>query len=301
MNVKKFFAVFAVSTLVLLCTVIFAGYTYVSHLKIGDGGDIAELDTEVKSHDRKNVLVIGTDKSGLLADVIMIFSFSDEGDPVNVVSVQRDTEVIVGGRTWKINSVIQKGKEAFVQMVKDTTGIPIHDYVIVNFKAVQDVVDLLGGVDFYVPQNMNYDDPEQDLHIHLTEGQQHLNGKKALELLRFRGYPMADIQRTKVQRDFIQEMFKQKLSLANVTKVESVFNAVSKNITSSLTVNEVLNYVSMAKGAEMQTYEMPCALTGRGTVRVDSAGMQSLAETHFITEEKYLEQNAQTDSAQDID
>ena len=258
MNVKKFFAVFAVSTLVLLCTVIFAGYTYV-------------------------------------------FSFSDEGDPVNVVSVQRDTEVIVGGRTWKINSVIQKGKETFVQMVKDTTGIPIHDYVIVNFKAVQDVVDLLGGVDFYVPQNMNYDDPEQDLHIHLTEGQQHLNGKKALELLRFRGYPMADIQRTKVQRDFIQEMFKQKLSLANVTKVESVFNAVSKNITSSLTVNEVLDYVSMAKSTEMQTYEMPCTLTGRGTVRVDSAGMQSLAETHFITEEKYLEQDAQTDSAQDID
>ena len=145
------------------------------------------------------------------------------------------------------------------------------------------------------------DDPEQDLHIHLTEGQQHLNGKKALELLRFRGYPMADIQRTKVQRDFIQEMFKQKLSLANVTKVESVFNAVSKNITSSLTVNEVLDYVSMAKSTEMQTYEMPCALTGRGTVRVDSAGMQSLAETHFITEEKYLEQDAQTDSAQDID
>ncbi len=292
MNIKKFFKVFAIVTVLLLLIEVFAAYIYVSKLNIGSGGHIDELDEEVKSHERKNVLVAGTDKSGLLADVLMIFSFSDEGDPVNVVSIQRDTEVQVGGATWKINSVLQKGKEALVQMVKDVTGIPIHDYIIVNFDAVKDVVDLLGGVDFEVPQNMDYEDPAQDLYIHLKKGYQHLDGENALKLLRFRSYPMADIQRTQVQRDFIQAMFEQKAKIENISKVEGIFNAISKNITSSLKINEVLDYVGMAKDVQMQTYEMPCVLTGRGTVVVDSAGMQELAEAHFIEEESYLKELA---------
>lgn len=293
MNVKTFFKVFLITTLILVCIAVFAGYTYITKMNVGTGGDIEELDAAVASHERKNILVVGTDKSGLLADVLMIFSFSDDGEPVNLVSIQRDTEVLVNGRTWKINSVLQKGKESLVQMVKDITGIPIHDYIIVNFKAVEDVVNLLGGVDFDVPQDMDYDDPAQDLHIHLRGGYQHLNGENALKMLRFRGYPMADIQRTQVQRDFIQATFEQKAKIENISKVEGIFNAISKNITSSLTVKEVLNYVGMAKGVQMQTYEMPYVLTGRGTVVVNQAGMKELAETHFIYEDWYLKEQAE--------
>ena len=288
MNVKRFFTVFFISTAILLWGVIFLGYIYVTGIQIGSGGEIAELDTEVKDIERKNVLLIGADKSGMLADVMMIFSFSDDKDPVNVVSIQRDTEVTIKGATWKINSVLQLGKEKLVQTVKDITDIPIHDYVIVNFKAVEDVVDLLGGVDYNVPQDMFYEDPVQDLYIDIKKGYQHLDGENALKLLRFRGYPAADIRRTEVQRDFITEAFKQKMKLENISKIEGIFAAVSKNIVSSLNVNDVIDYAGMANGVLMNTYEMPCVLTGRGTVVVDNSGMYNLAQQHFIYEESSI-------------
>lgn len=271
-----------------MCVMLYAGYHFISGMNIGSGGEIAELTQEVKKNERKNVLLVGTDKSGVLADVIMIFSFSDEGNPVNVMSIQRDTEVYVGNSTWKINSVLQKGKEELVQTVKNITNIPIHDYAVVNFKAVEDVVNLLGGIDFYVPQDMDYEDPEQDLYIHLKEGQQWLDGAKALKLLRFRGYGMADIERTKVQRDFIQAAFKQKMKVEYITKVEGIFNAVTNNISSSITLSDVLSYVNMMKDAEMNTYEMPYVLTGRGTVIVDNSKMYSLVNQYFTIDESEI-------------
>lgn len=293
MNIKKYFTVFFLTTSFLMIAMMVGSYLYVAQISIGSGGHIEQLNSEVKSYERKNILLIGTDKSGLLADVIMIFSFSDSGDPLNVMSVQRDTEVTVNGSVWKINSVLQKGKEVFVQEIKDITGMPIHDYAIVNFTAVENIVDLLGGVDFNVPQAMHYEDPAQDLYIHLNPGMQHLNGANALKLLRFRGYPMADIQRTQVQRDFIMAMFEQKAKLENLSKIEKIFGAIEKNITSSLNVNEILDYAGMAQKSEMHTYEMPCQLTGRGTVSVDRAGMQELAASHFITEESSMTKTAE--------
>lgn len=286
MNVKKFLQVYFISTFVLMCIMLFVGYHWISGMNIGSGGEIAELTQEIKKNERKNVLLVGTDKSGVLADVIMIFSFSDEGNPLNVMSIQRDTEVYVGNYTWKINSVLQKGKEELVQTVKDITKIPIHDYAVVNFKAVEDVVNLLGGVDFYVPQDMDYEDPEQDLYIHLKKGQQWLNGANALKLLRFRGYGMADIERTKVQRDFIQAAFKQKMKVEYIPKVEGIFNAVKNNISSSITLSDVLSYVNMMKDAKMQTFEMPFVLTGNGTVVVDNAKMYTLTRQHFMLDEE---------------
>ncbi|MBQ7040349.1 MAG: LCP family protein, partial [Clostridia bacterium] len=135
MNIKRFFAVFFISTALLFCCLFVAAYIYVSGLQVGEVIDIAELDTHVEQNERKNVLVIGTDKSGVLADVIMIFSFSDEKDPVNMVSIQRDTDVMVDGRSWKINSTYQLGLERFVGIIKDVAGVQIHDYIVVNFKA----------------------------------------------------------------------------------------------------------------------------------------------------------------------
>ncbi len=247
---------------------------------------IEVLDVVEDEHSRQNILVIGVDKSGMLADVMMIFSFSDSGDPVNLMSVQRDTVVRVNGSAQKLNSVLRYGEEDLIQSIKEVTGIPIHDYVRVNFKAVETIVDELGGVEFNVPQNMNYDDPAQDLHIHLTAGPQLLDGDKALQLLRFRGYPMADIQRTKVQRDFVWEAFRQKVNLANIDKIDEVYDAVQEHLRSNVTYGDLLKYAEMANGNELQTFAMPYEISNSiaGAVEVKEAEMQALAETHFIDE-----------------
>ena len=61
---------------------------------------------------------------------------------------------------------------------------------------------------------MNYEDATQNLYIHLQKGMQHLDGEQAMGLVRFRkGYASQDIQRTKVQQEFLKALAKQCLSL----------------------------------------------------------------------------------------
>ena len=87
------------------------------------------------------------------------------------------------------------------------------DYAMVNFDVFARVVDLFGGVDFDVPVDMDYEDPYQDLYIHLKAGEQHLNGEEALQVMRFRsGYAMADLERVNVQRNFVQAAMDQWLN-----------------------------------------------------------------------------------------
>lgn len=265
MNIKKFFAVFSISTIMLITACLSFGFMYIYNTNIGSGEEIAELDKAVPNQ-VKNVVVIGTDKSGLHADVIMIFSISTKKGTISCTSIPRDTRVNVRGSYIKITEAMAYGGESSViQEIKEITGLQIHDYVTFNFKAVEDVIDAVDGVDFYVPQNMYYQDPEQDLYINLRKGQQLLNGDKSLQLLRFRSYPMGDIARTAVQRDFIQALYEQKLNAKYIASVPKVYAAVNKNIESSVSLAEVKTYASLISKIENPTFnniELPYSLAG---------------------------------------
>ncbi|MBR4030864.1 MAG: LCP family protein [Clostridia bacterium] len=215
---------------------------------------------------RKNVLIVGTDQSGLRADVILIASFPDGKGSVNVASIPRDTRMKLTSGSQKINTALAiGGEEMLVDKVKGVTGIEIHDFVKVNFKAVEEIVDKLGGVRFDVPQDMKYNDPEQDLYIDLKEGMQRLNGENALKLLRFRGYAMADIERTKVQREFLHAAFEQKAKLRYIFKIPSVMSSVSENMVTSVSSSDALSYVMRIKDKSDEGFnsvELPYYLSG---------------------------------------
>lgn len=265
MNIKRFFAVFALSTLILLILFCSAGFIYVYNTNLGSGEEIAELDKAVPNQ-VKNIVVMGTDKSGLHSDVIMVFSVSTKKGTISCTSIPRDTRVNVNGKYMKITEAMGYGGESVViQEIKEITGLQVHDYVTFNFKAVEDVIDALGGVDFYVPQNMYYQDPEQDLYINLKKGQQVLNGDKSLQLLRFRSYPMGDIERTKVQRSFMEAVFEQKANAKYVASVPKIYAAINQNIKSSLSLAEVKGYATLISKMENPTFnniELPYSLAG---------------------------------------
>ena len=65
-------------------------------------------------------------------------------------------------------------------------GIPVDFYVSVDLKGFIALIDQIDGVDFDVPEDMDYDDPYQDLHIHFKAGLQHLSGQQSMEVVRFR-------------------------------------------------------------------------------------------------------------------
>ncbi|MBO5453690.1 MAG: LCP family protein [Clostridia bacterium] len=288
MNIKKFFITFLISTatlMLLIAVVLGISFSHKFTESIGGGADIEELD-KVLPDGRRNVVVFGTDKSGRLADVIMIFSVSAKNEEINLISVPRDTKVKVPGYgTYKITETLSFGGDPgiIVSEVKEATGIAIHDYVVVNFKAVEETINALGGVEFNVPQNMYYSDPEQGLYINLRKGYQTLDGDKALQLLRFRSYPMGDIRRTEVQREFMKALFEQKATVKNFNKIDDLYKVVESNITSSMSYGEIVSYantIRKMKESTFNTFDMPYILADP-YVLIDSEKATSIVEQYF--------------------
>ncbi len=288
MNMKKYFTTLLISTASMFVFVMLIGGLFVYFGNIGGGIQLEELDRAVPNG-VKNVLVLGTDEGGLRSDVIMIFSVNQKKNTINLVSIPRDTKVTVNGSSMKINAALTVGGEKLtIQKVKDIAEIPIHDYVTFNFTAVEDIVDALGGVEFDVPQNMNYEDPEQNLYIHLKKGRQILDGKKAIQLLRFRSYAMADIQRNSVQQDFVKAIFSQKANMKYFTKIPEVYSIVNENIVSSMSLSDITKYASMLgkmDNPQFESFEMPYTLSGN-YVLVKQPETRQLFDTYFKDNEE---------------
>ena len=196
-----------------------------------------------------NVLAVGLDKGGYRTDTIIIASWDLDENKVNILSVPRDTRMYVGGHYQKINCAYaikengkMKGISGTIDAVMRLTGIPIHHYVIFECDTFREVIDAIGGVDFDIPQNMNYDDPAQDLHIHLRKGQQHLDGDKAEQLVRFRRYPTGDIKRVEVQQDFMRALAEQKLNKSIVGKLPELYKVWKDNIKMSFKADDIVRY-----------------------------------------------------------
>lgn len=224
---------------------------------------------------RINVLLMGVDKSTLLSDTIMLASIDTDSKKVSLMSILRDTRIIVGGTSsYKINSLIgtSNKEQATIEAVKSLTGnVPINYYVTVQTQAFRDVIDILGGIEYDVPhvpnkfsngrRGMYYDDPYQDLHIALPEGLQVLDGEAAEGLVRFRyGYANADEQRVKVQQDFIKEVVKQKLSIKYVNKIPEMYDAAKENIRTNMSPATAFSIAKAMVGMEssdVQTFSMP--------------------------------------------
>ena len=161
-----------------------------------------------------NILICGTDDDGTRTDTIIIAHLDANDHTVALLSIPRDTPVATGGGgLMKINSVYagggKDGMERLAARLKDLLGFPVDGYVLVDLEAFQKTVDLVRGVEFDVPMDMNYEDPSQNLYIHLQKGLQTLDGEQAMGLVRFRkGYATQDIQRTQTQQQFLKALEK---------------------------------------------------------------------------------------------
>ncbi len=209
----------------------------------------------------RNILLMGTDKEGLRSDVMMLIMVRPSVSTVDVLSIPRDSLVTINGDAHKINSALGIGKEKLsIQKVEEITGIKIDHYATISFEGFKNIIDILGGVDFNVPQNMDYEDPSQDLFIHLKAGQQHLDGKKAEQLVRFRGYPTADEGRIKAQQAFLKEIFRQKLTPSLITKAPQIASQIAKHVKTDIPIGDLPKYGALASKLDessLSTHQLP--------------------------------------------
>lgn len=275
LSVASVFAVFSVMLGV------FAAHK-MADISFGDDVYISGLEKEDDEVGMINILLIGVDEGGYRSDTIMLVSVDGYSNRANILSIPRDTMVKAKGyTTQKINALmgfgheqVKKGtidepEELLVDMVKELTGLPINYFVTVDFDGFKEVIDALGGVDFNVPYNMNYDDPTQNLHIHLKAGQQHLDGQAAHDFVRFRHnnggsapgeYVWGDEGREYWQQEFIKELLRQKLKPQYISKVRDLYEVIKDNVRTNYTMRDLISHIGLAQKIDIDsigTYQLP--------------------------------------------
>lgn len=209
-----------------------------------------------KKEEEPNFTCLFMGKNQLLTDFIMLGQYNPNTREVSLLSIPRDTNVGNASPDGKINSVFanygagNKGAEKVVQEVEKITGVGINNYLIFDAAILRKVIDTLGGVTVDVKINMSYDDPYQDLYIHLNKGVQRLNGAQAEQFVRFRknndgtvGYANGDIGRIAAQQDFIRAVAKEILKTENIGKVNELVEIVLEGTKTDITMDTISEYL----------------------------------------------------------
>ncbi len=213
------------------------------HVKVVAADD--KIKDDEKLNERINILLLGIDDGDSEAaesepkrtDAIILLSFDPKANKVAVLSIPRDTKVVLPGHRdpEKINSAYTYGGVVMAkQTVANLLRVPIHYYALANWKGFIDVVDLIGGVDIYVDRDMHYEDPYADLVIDIKHGYQHMDGKTAGKYVRFRKDELGDIGRVQRQQKFMKAAAEQMFSIQNLTKVSSLLATIDKYVETDL-------------------------------------------------------------------
>lgn len=253
------------SILVVLAVGLFAAYKYIDSpppvntggprpvQKLADSTDDPDATPTVSNSARRKdgvytFLIAGTDDGNGLTDTLMVGMLDTVNNTLDVVNIPRDTLVNVSWSSKKVNTILSANKmdvEAFKEGISDIIGYTVDYYAIVDIVAFEKLVDTMGGVYFDVPVNMNYEDPTQNLYIHVSKGYQLLDGKAALGVVRFRsGYVNADIGRIETQQLFLKAVAKQMLQIGNVTKINEFAKIFNDYVDTDMSV-KVLAYFGL--------------------------------------------------------
>lgn len=208
------------------------------------------------------VLLLGVDqRPGDVgrADTIIVAFLDLRDREVRLLSVPRDTYVYLPGRTGgdKINaSYAYGGPEEAMQAVGDLLGIDIAYYVETNFKGFEKIIDTLGGVTIDVDRRMYY--PAEG--INLYKGKQKLNGHDALAYVRFRNYPMGDIDRIRHQQVFFSALADQALQVRNIWKIPALVGELRKAVKTNISTARLIQLGNLFRdidSSKVETYMLP--------------------------------------------
>ncbi len=236
---------------------------------------------------RMNVLVIGCDQRdglnlGVRADTLIVANLDLKNKTVRIMSIPRDLWVEIPGHDChdKVNSTLNPnyfsdgGVGLTLKTVENLLKIPVKLYIKVNFEAFKEVVDALGGIVYIVEKDMYYVDPsDPETVINLKEGEQKLDGDKALQYCRFRwdaqGDFVLDYQgkqygRTSRQLNFLKEVAKKIVNTGNLITFNSIINIVMKytetNIDSSELLRIALLFYKMNPEEDLHVVAFPGSL-----------------------------------------
>ncbi len=251
----------------------------------GETAPVTEKDPNEKKDDIYNFLICGHDRVADNTDVNLLVSFNTSNLTAAIMQIPRDIYVNHDyNGAHKCNTVFQyfkyggnstdpdiqakidkydistegdmRGITGFAAFLEKNTGIRIHYYAVMDLTQFSNIVDALGGVEMNVPFDLHYDDPNQNLHIHINSGYQVLDGYAAEGVVRYRsGYANADIGRGNVQKLFMVSLFKtmkDKANIFNIGKISEVCTIVKENLVTNMQTDDLIYFANNAMTLDLQ-------------------------------------------------
>ena len=201
---------------------------------------------------KKNIVVMGCDirKDDVgRSDTLFVVMLDKSNKNAALLSVPRDTRVKIKGHGWdKVNSAFAYGGHKLTQeTVQDFLGIKLNNYVVVDFRGFKGLVDAVGGVDINVEKRMYYYDPYADFEIDLRPGKQHMDGKTAMQYVRYRDEE-GDIGRIRRQQKFIMALYQQIASKNIIAKMPGVSKQIMSMVKTDLSLKEMVELGNVMRG-----------------------------------------------------
>ncbi len=217
-----------------------------------------------------NVLVMGIDRvldappdsvqsfAGR-SDTMLLLRFDPADDSLRVLSIPRDTRVRIPNIGYrKINDANAEGGPALAAKVVSQTfnEVPIDRYVRVTTNAFRELVDLVGGIEVYVPKPMHYRDMTQKLEINLEPGLQTLNGDQAEQFARFRKDAIGDIGRVQRQEILLKALQNKLNNPTIIPRIPQAIDILQRSVDTNLSMEEILALANFGRQLTKEQVQM---------------------------------------------
>lgn len=194
-----------------------------------------------------HVLLVGVDSDDGVhsrTDTIMIAQYAPKNGTLKLASIMRDSYVdIPGYANNKINtSFFLGGLELLRQTIKENFEIDLHYYAMVNFEGFVKIVDIIApnGIEVEIEEDMVYQ--MGDVNINFQPGPKMLDGKEALNYVRFRNQTESDFGRVRRQQNLLNQLKNEILTLRGMTRVPQVIGAIDPYIDTNISTTKTLAY-----------------------------------------------------------
>jgi len=251
--------------------------------------------------DSVNLLVLGCDEDRYYggdqiihhqarSDMMLVAKLDFKNNRITGVSIPRDTLARPAGyKRQKINAFhLLGGPELSKAAVESVLPVDIDRVVVLNYKAFDEMVDLVGGVRVDVPKQMDYDDNAGHLHIHLKPGAQVLDGKQAEDFVRFR-HSDNDFMRQARQKEFLLA-FKNSV-MRHPGMLPQVADKAREVMGNSLSPDEIASLALFVKSVGNDNIKMgmvPTVSVGHSyALRVDANKLPKVMREFHFAQERY--------------
>ena len=244
------------------------------------------------------ILITGNDSFGALdevsrSDVNMIVTINPLTSTILMTSIPRDAFVTEVCDDYACNYGVEDklthtgiyGADTTKDTLENLLDIDINYIFRVNFSSMIDIVDALGGIDIDVAEGMAVSRFYSDSTLEgVHEGQNHLNGKRALAYSRERkAYLDGDVQRARNQQQVLQAMFKKASSPEVITKYSNILKAVGKAFDTNMTTKEITSFIKYQLQASPSWKFEQYVLKGENTLKVSpELGMEVSAVELYL-------------------